>query len=88
MQTFIFPSVREMAQAAAAKATQCLKDAIAQQGSAAVVAATGASQFAFPDALASDPEIDWSRTPMLHYATERPFCSPTTWPLVPTTCSI
>jgi len=66
MQMHVFSSKAEMAQAAATKAAESLKDAIARKGHATFVAATGASQFEFLDALTSDPEIDWPRTTMFH----------------------
>jgi glucosamine-6-phosphate deaminase len=55
-----------MAQAAAAKAADLLKGAIACKGHAAFVAATGISQFEFLDILISTPGIDWTRTAMFH----------------------
>jgi glucosamine-6-phosphate deaminase len=55
-----------MAEAAAARAAGFLTDAIARKGHATFVAATGASQFEFLDALASAADIDWSRTTMFH----------------------
>jgi len=66
MQVLVFPGELQMAQAAATKAAERLKDAISHKGQATFVAATGTSQFAFLNALASDPEIDWARTTMFH----------------------
>jgi glucosamine-6-phosphate deaminase len=66
MQQRVFSSKREMGQAAAAKAAEILKVAIARQGQATFVAATGASQFEFLDALVKVPGIDWSKTTMFH----------------------
>jgi glucosamine-6-phosphate deaminase len=66
MKKSVFPSKVEMAQAAAAKAAQLLRDAIARKGHAAFVAATGASQFEFLDFLTSAPGVDWARTTMFH----------------------
>ncbi len=66
MQTFVFSTKQEMAQAAAAKAAELLKDAIACKGHATFVAATGASQFEFLAALTAIPGINWSRTTMFH----------------------
>jgi glucosamine-6-phosphate deaminase len=66
MKEFVFVSKMEMARAAAEKAAELLKDAIARKGYAAFVAATGASQFEFLDLLASTPEVDWARTTMFH----------------------
>ena len=66
MRKFIFPTKIEMAHASAAKAAELLRDAVARQGHAAFVAATGASQFEFLDALTSTPDLDWSKTTMFH----------------------
>lgn len=66
MQIFKFPTKIEMAQAAAAKAGELLKDTISRKGGAIFVAATGSSQFEFLDALTSHSKVDWSRTTMFH----------------------
>ena len=66
MQILVFPTTVEMAQAAAARAAELLKDAIAHKGHATFVVATGASQFAFMDSLTSDYKINWARTTMFH----------------------
>jgi glucosamine-6-phosphate deaminase len=66
IQQSIFPTKIEMARAAAAKAAELLNGAIARNGHATFVAATGASQFEFLDTLASAPEIDWAKTTMFH----------------------
>jgi glucosamine-6-phosphate deaminase len=66
MQVSVLPTKMEMAEAAAAKAAELLRDAIARKGQAAFVAATGASQFEFLDCLTSAPDIDWSVTTMFH----------------------
>ena len=66
MQILTFSTTVEMAQAAAARAAELLKDAIAHKGHATFVVATGASQFAFMDSLTSDYKINWARTTMFH----------------------
>jgi len=66
MQTFVFPTKQQMAEAAAAQAAGLLRDAIARRGQATFVAATGASQFEFLEALTSLEGIDWARTTMFH----------------------
>jgi glucosamine-6-phosphate deaminase len=66
MKTSVFPTKTEMAQAAAVKAAELLKDGLARKGHAAFVAATGASQFEFLEALTSTSGIDWSKTTMFH----------------------
>jgi glucosamine-6-phosphate deaminase len=55
-----------MSRAAAGQAAQSLRAAIAARGGARIIAATGASQFEFLDALTQAPGIDWSRVEMFH----------------------
>ena len=62
----ILPDKRALGQAAAEEAAGLLKDAIARQGQAHVVAATGASQFEFLDALTATPGLDWKKTVFFH----------------------
>jgi glucosamine-6-phosphate deaminase len=66
LQTRILPDKEALGEAAAAEAASILRDAIARQGRACVVAATGASQFEFLDALTSEPDVDWDRTTFFH----------------------
>ena len=66
MQLQVFDTKREMAQAAAARAAELLKDALGRKGRATFVAATGASQFEFLEILTSTAGIDWARTTMFH----------------------
>jgi glucosamine-6-phosphate deaminase len=66
MDISVFPNRAKMGRAAAAKAAELLKDALAHTGHATFVAATGASQFEFLEALTSTPDVDWSRTTMFH----------------------
>lgn len=55
-----------LAEAAASHAAASLQRALSTQGSARLVAATGASQFEFLDALTKAPNIDWSRVELFH----------------------
>ena len=55
-----------MSQAAAARASAKLREAIDRQGTARFCVATGSSQFDFLAALTADRSIDWSRTAMFH----------------------
>src|SRR5258706_3716191 len=55
-----------MSRAAARQAAKAIRDAIAARGTARIVAATGASQFDFLDALTAAPAIDWTRVEMFH----------------------
>ncbi len=66
MNTTIYPTSTEMAQAAAEKAASFLRQAIARRGEAAFIAATGASQFEFLDFLARAPGVEWGKTTMFH----------------------
>jgi glucosamine-6-phosphate deaminase len=62
----IFPSKVELAQAAANQAAASIRDAISERGEARIIAATGASQFEFLDALTKISDIDWARVEMFH----------------------
>ena len=66
MQIRILADKSSMGQAAADHAANSIRRAIQEQGSARVVAATGASQFEFLDALTSAPQIDWKRVEVFH----------------------
>jgi len=66
LQTRVFPDKAALGEAAAAEAASELREAIARQGRACVVAATGASQFEFLDALVRAPDVDWARTVFFH----------------------
>jgi glucosamine-6-phosphate deaminase len=62
----IFDTKAEMARAAAERAAAAIRAAIAERGRAHVIAATGASQLEFLDALAREKEIDWTRVVFFH----------------------
>jgi len=66
MRIKVFPSKAELAQAAARGAVAAIRAAIAEHGEARIIAATGASQFEFLDALTKPSGIDWSRVEMFH----------------------
>ena len=55
-----------MSRAAAAAAATAIRGAIVRQGDARIVAATGASQFEFLEALVAAPGIEWRRVEMFH----------------------
>jgi glucosamine-6-phosphate deaminase len=61
-----FDTRPEMARAAAERAATVLRETIARSGRAHVIAATGASQFEFLEALVVAPGIDWPRTVFFH----------------------
>lgn len=62
----VYDEKKSLGQAAAGQAATCLRKAIHDGGRARIIAATGASQFEFLDALTGTPEIDWSRVEMFH----------------------
>src|ERR1700737_574033 len=66
MKVQVLPTKTEMAAAAADRAAAALRGAIEARGRAHVIAATGASQFEFLDALTRRPGIDWARTVFFH----------------------
>jgi len=62
----IYDDKRELGQAAAEHAAGSLRRAIEELGSARIIAATGASQFEFLDALTAAPDISWQSVEMFH----------------------
>ena len=66
MQIKILEDKPAAGQAAAEHAANSLRAAIKAQGAARVVAATGASQFEFLEALTSAPGIAWDRVELFH----------------------
>ena len=65
MQLEIFNTKTELGQAAAREAAKIINQAISERGAAFVIAATGASQFEFLDALVAE-ELDWSKVMFFH----------------------
>jgi glucosamine-6-phosphate deaminase len=61
-----FRDKRDMAKVAAEQAAAELRGVIDKRGKARIVAATGAAQFEFLEALTSWPGIDWTRVEMFH----------------------
>jgi len=66
MKVAVYDTADKMAEAAAQLAADELSRCIVQNGRAAFMAATGASQFAFLDALTRQSQVDWARTEMFH----------------------
>jgi glucosamine-6-phosphate deaminase len=66
MEIRVFETKRELGLAAAKRAAAAIGEAIARAGEARVIAATGASQFEFLDALVTTHGIDWGRIDMFH----------------------
>ena len=66
MQLRKFPDKKSLAAAAATRAAMVIRHAIAERGKARIIAATGASQFEFLEALTKIADIDWQRVEMFH----------------------
>ena len=62
----IYEDKTALGRAAAEQAAVSLCKAIQESGQARIIAATGASQFEFLDALTAMPGIDWRRVEMFH----------------------
>ncbi|HUA68736.1 MAG TPA: glucosamine-6-phosphate deaminase [Candidatus Saccharimonadales bacterium] len=62
----IFRNSSELGRAVADSAAEILRDTIAKQDKARIIAATGASQIAFLKELTAFPGIDWRRVEMFH----------------------
>lgn len=66
MEIKIYKDKLEQGKAAAEQAADIIRQAISERGQAYIIAATGASQFEFLDALVQIPGIDWSKTTFFH----------------------
>jgi glucosamine-6-phosphate deaminase len=55
-----------LGQSAAEQAATAIRQAITTKGRARIIAATGASQFEFLEALTKAPDIDWAQVEMFH----------------------
>jgi glucosamine-6-phosphate deaminase len=62
----VFSDGRQLGEAAAGQAASAIQRAIAARGRARILAATGASQFNFLDALTRRNDVDWSKVEMFH----------------------
>ena len=62
----IYEDKTSLGRAAAEQAAVSLRRAIQEGGRARIIAATGASQFEFLDALTAMPAIEWPRVEMFH----------------------
>jgi glucosamine-6-phosphate deaminase len=62
----VFRDGATLGRAAAAEAAALIRAAVARQGSARIIAATGASQFAFLDALTAEGDMPWTEVEMFH----------------------
>jgi glucosamine-6-phosphate deaminase len=66
MEICIFDTKLELGRAAADRAAAAIGEAVGRGGWARVIAATGASQFEFLDALTATAGVDWGRVEMFH----------------------
>jgi len=66
LKTEIHPSRSAMGAAAAARAAEIMRAAIADNGSARIILASSPSQNEFLAGLTSAPGIDWSRVTIFH----------------------
>lgn len=66
MNIKVFKDKLTLARAAADQAATIIRKAISDKGAARIIAATGASQFEFLDALTAMRDIDWKRVEMFH----------------------
>jgi glucosamine-6-phosphate deaminase len=66
MNVAIFDSRLRLAEAAADEAANTIRQAIAERGRAHLIAATGASQFEFLEALVRQPNVGWGQTTFFH----------------------
>jgi glucosamine-6-phosphate deaminase len=66
MRIKVFPDKAALSHAAADQAASAIRGAIADHGTARIVAATAASQIEFLDALTRAPGIDWKRVEAFH----------------------
>ena len=66
MKLVVRPDRPSLGAAAAAQAGNLLRDALARNGKARIIAATGASQFDFLATLVREPGIDWPAVELFH----------------------
>jgi glucosamine-6-phosphate deaminase len=66
MEIRVFATKAELGQAAAQRAAAAIAEATSARGRARVIAATGASQLEFLEALVATPGLDWSRVELFH----------------------
>ena len=66
MEIIIANDVKELGQAAGHVAADLIRHAIAENGSANIILATGTSQYETLNQLISEPHIDWNQVVMFH----------------------
>lgn len=66
MRIVLSPDKRTLGARAAADGARAIRAALAERGECTVILATGASQFEMLDALAAEPDVDWSAVTVFH----------------------
>jgi glucosamine-6-phosphate deaminase len=66
MKVCVFETEAELGRSAAAAGAEAIERALADRGQAAIILATGASQFAMLDNLVNEERIDWARVEAFH----------------------
>lgn len=66
MNVRVLADAKFLGEAAAGHAGESLRSALQQKGRARIIAATGASQFEFLEALTNAPDIEWNKVEMFH----------------------
>src|SRR5215813_3055710 len=66
MRLRIFEGRDSLGKAAAGQAAAAIRGAIAENGSARIIAASAASQFEFLEALSTALDIDWKKVELFH----------------------
>ena len=66
MNLRVFDDKGELGREAARQAAAAIRGALKEHNSARIIAATGASQFEFLDALTAAADIDWARVELFH----------------------
>jgi len=66
MKFVVSKSKEQMGERAAKLGAQRIGDAVKAEGEAAVILATGMSQFTMLEALVAEPDVDWSRVTAFH----------------------
>lgn len=66
LQWNVYDTKKEMGGAAAERAAQIIRDAVAKRGRARVIVATGNSQLDFIEALTSRTDVPWSSVDIFH----------------------
>ena len=66
MNLYVYETEQDMAAAAAEKAAEVLKQALAKKPMIRLIAATGNAQFKFLEKLYEKKDIDWSRVTLFH----------------------